>query len=37
VVSYGCETWVLKKYCKENVLASQRKIYGPFKEMDING
>jgi hypothetical protein len=38
VVTYVCETWVLKEYCKENVLAFERKIlrkvYEPFKEID---
>jgi hypothetical protein len=38
VVTHACETWVLREYCKERLLAFERKIstkiYGAFKEID---
>jgi hypothetical protein len=38
VVTYACETWVLREYSKEKLLAFERKIlrkmYAPFKEID---
>jgi hypothetical protein len=38
MVTYACETLVLKEYCKEKLLAFERKIlrkiYGPLKEID---
>jgi hypothetical protein len=37
VVACACETCVLKEYCKEKLVAFERKIlrkfYGPFKEI----
>jgi hypothetical protein len=38
LVTYACETWVLREYCKETLLAFERKIltkmYAPFEETD---
>ena len=34
VVSYGCETWVLKQDLRQKLLVFERKIYGPVKEFD---
>jgi hypothetical protein len=38
VVTYACETWVVREFCTEKLPALERKIpiaiYGPFEEID---